>query len=61
MKGKSPMNTNPESEVLSILEAIELSATCSACGKLSLDVLKASGPCPYCETKSENTPAKTWR
>jgi hypothetical protein len=47
------MRLKPEAEVLAILEAIEQSAACSLCGRLSLAVMKGSAACPYCDDLGE--------
>jgi hypothetical protein len=46
---------NHEEKVLAILESMEFAATCPDCGRLSLEIWMAKGPCPHCENKPSAT------
>jgi Zn finger protein HypA/HybF involved in hydrogenase expression len=45
------MTDNPEKEIHALLEEIEIAASCSSCGRLSLSAL-VGGICPHCGRSS---------
>jgi hypothetical protein len=47
------MKEDLEKPVYAILEQMELAATCSECGNVSLAIWGGTGRCPHCDGKSQ--------
>jgi hypothetical protein len=50
------MKIDYEKQVTSLLEQMEIDATCPDCGKLSLAIWGATGTCPYCTNAAQTSP-----